>query len=531
MSSSIAPAPALRLKRLPGRKPAKQSRETTAANATSRTTLWTRLKIAVTLAVCLIGAFLISRFLLIDNSIRLDEAQSLWQTSHSLQGTLKVIAQDVHVPLYHTILHSWQTFFGQSIQTARYLSLLFFMLSIPVVYLLARRILSINWSLFVTMLFSFSPFMNWYANEARMYTMLVLVATLSQLFFVKLIQSQGKRGWLGYTLTALVGIYSHYFFFFSLLTQGIFYLLTRKQWVRGTFLRFAGLAGLLAAAFTPWFLYFRAQGSASNTSPNLQTPSSVDFFNVFSQFSFGFQTDVLNTILVSPWPVLVIVALMSVRGGQRITRPVGYMIAAAFVPVLTAFIVSYALTPFFVSRYMIACVPPLLILTVWFISHYRRALYVPIAGLMIGMMIATSYQQYTSAATPVKEDFKAAAAYINKHADASDIVVLSAPFTIYPFNYYYDGEARVATLPIWDRTVPGAIPGFEAAKLPEQVRQLNKDHQYVYLLLSSDQGYQEDIYQYYEQRFENPESIQFSPDLQLHVYRVGYSVLKPAGEL
>ncbi len=60
---------------------------------------------------------------------------------------------------------------------------------------------------------------------------------------------------------------------------------------------------------------------------------------------------------------------------------------------------------------------------------------------------------------------------------------------------------------------------------------LNKGHQYIYLLLSSDQGYQQDIHDYYEHRFENTLSRQLSPDLQLEVYRVGYSELKPAAEL
>lgn len=490
-----------------------------------------RLKIFSVLALSMLGTLLISRFLLIQNSIRLDEAQSLWQTSHSVSGTLKVIAQDVHVPLYHLLLHFWQLGFGQSIEAARTLSLLFFLATIPVVYLLARRILSVNWSLFVVLLFSFSPFMNWYANEARMYTLLVFVASLSQFFFIRLIETRGKRGWLGYALTALIGIYTHYFFFFNLATQGLYFLFTRKEFVRGTLLKFLALAGGLLIAFLPWFLYFMSQGSASNTSPNLQKPSSVDFFNVYTQFSFGFQTDEANTIFASLWPLLVIAALLFVKSGQGISRKVAYMLVAALAPILLAFVISHTLTPFFVSRYMVASVAPLLIAGIWFISHYKKPLYLGLAGLMIGALVFTSYLQYFSPATPVKEDFRSAAQYIGENAQAHDIVVLSAPFSVYPFNYYYDGQARVTTLPAWNRSVPGAIPAFEPSKLDGQVKQVNKSHQYVYLLLSYDQGYQENIFQYYEQNFENTVSRQFSPDLELHVYRVGYSNAPPAGAL
>lgn len=490
-----------------------------------------RLKVAIVLGMSMLSACLISYFFLIGNSIRLDEAQSLWQTSHSIAGTLKVVAQDVHVPLYHLLLHFWQVAFGQTIETARLLSLLFFLATIPVVYLLARRVLSVNWSLFVTVLFSLSPFMNWYANEARMYTLLVLVATLSQLFFMRLIESKGRRGWLGYTLTAMVGIYAHYFFFFGLITQGIYFLATRKHFVKGTLLKFIAVAGLLALEFLPWFLYFRSLGSASNTSPNLQKPSSVDFFNVYSQFSFGFQGDFVNTLLASLWPLLVIAALLSVKNGQKISKKMAYILVAALAPVVVAFVVSLAVTPFFVSRYMVACVPPLLIAAAWFVSHYKKPLQLAVTGIAIVTLAGVSLNQYLSASTPVKEDFRSAARFIEANAKAHDVVVLSAPFTVYPFNYYYDGKAKVATLPLWNRSVPGAIPAFEPAKLDQQTKLVNGNHQYVYLLLSYDQGYEEEVYQYYEQRYENTVSHRFSPDLELHVYRIGYSDTQFAGEL
>ena len=490
---------------------------------------WQRFYAVVVVAACMIGAVVISRLFLVHNSLRLDEAQSLWQTSHSLRGTLKVVAQDVHVPLYHLLLHFWQLYVGQSVEAARGLSLIFFLLSIPAVYLLSRRILAPKWSLLVVVLFSFSPFMNWYANEARMYTLLVLMATLSQYFFLKLIESRGQRGWLGYSLTSIIGIYSHYFFAFNLLCQGIYFLASRKQFNRGTLKRFIILAIVLVAELAPWLIYFHSLGSASNTSPNLPKPSSVDLFNVFSQFSFGFQNNAVNTILLSLWPVLVIAILLSVKYGQRISAKLGYMLAAGLLPIVLAFAFSYALTPFFLGRYMVACVPPLTILLVWFVSNYRRPMYrLVTAGLLI-LLIGVSAQQYTSASTPVQENFRSAANIISARAKAHDVVVLSAPFTIYPFDYYYQGSARVRTLPEWDRQVPGPIPAFNAQTLPAQVAELNKNHQYVYLVLSFDQGYENTIYQYYQHHFERVDSQRLSPTLRLEVYRVGYRPLQPLG--
>ena len=124
-----------------------------------------------------------------------------------------------------------------------------------------------------------------------------------------------------------------------------------------------------------------------------------------------------------------------------------------------------------------------------------------------------------------------AAATIQAKASPRDVVVLSAPFTIYPFDYYYGGSARVHTLPDWNREKPGPIPAFDAKTLPQQVASLNKNHQYAYVLLSYNQGYEDQIYQYYQRHFEHTSTQRLSPDLRLEVYRVGYDQVKPLGPI
>ncbi|GAC1386483.1 MAG: hypothetical protein NVS1B7_4690 [Candidatus Saccharimonadales bacterium] len=496
----------------------------------SSTNLWQHVKIFSVIVGCIATAIAVSKYFLLPNSIRLDEAQSLWQTSHSLTGTLKVVAQDVHVPLYHLILHFVQTFFGQNIVQARTISLFFFILTIPIVYLLARAVLNCNWSLLVVILFSFSPFLNWYANEARMYTMLVFITSLSQYYFIKIIKSNGKRGWLGYSLSALFGIFTHYFFIFNLAAQAIYFILNHKKFEPGTLKRLVVIAGGLMLALLPWLIYFFSLGAARNTSPHLPRPSSVDLFNVFSQFGFGFQSNHINTIIVSTWPIFVIVALLAVKRGQRLNNQLSYLLFAGLFPILLAFVLSYAVAPFFLSRYMVACIAPLTIVVVWFISNYRPVLSrLVTCALLFGLAIIIS-QQYINPNIPVKEDYRAAASVIGRKARAEDNIVITAPFTVYPFDYYYNGAARVYTLPEWDRTIPGPIPTFNADALSTQITQLNAAHQYTYLLLSFNQGYENQIYQYYEQHFQRVDSKQFSSDLRMVVYRVNYNAPPPLGQ-
>jgi mannosyltransferase len=483
--------------------------------------------IGAVFAFCVAAIVAISQFVLIHKSLRLDESQSLWQSSHSLGGLLRVVAEDVHVPLYHLMLHFWILYFGSAVTTVRLMSLLFFLLTLPFVYLLARQVLRTKWALFATVLFSLSPFMNWYGNEGRMYTLLALFATMSQYFYIKLLQR--KRAWFKFGLTSVFGVYSHYFFSFNLAVEGIYFLLNRKKFAPGSFKRFLFIGVLVVLSLGPWLIYFHSLGSGKNTSPHLVRPSSVDFFNVYSQFLFGFQDTHINTILVSLWPLIMLVAFFTVRHEQKASPLIGFIATMAFAPVVLAFLLSYVVSPFFLSRYLISSVAPLFILIVWLISYYgKRAAIVAAVGLLV-ILAPTSYQQAYSIDTPVLENYQPAADYINAHIHPQDTVILSTPFTVYPFEYYYHASAQINTLPIWDRQSFGAIPAFNAKTLPQQVNQLNVGHQYIYLLLSYNQGYEPTIKQYYLHHFQQVGTEHFSPDLNLYIFKVGYNNVPPLG--
>ena len=70
--------------------------------------------------VILIGlATLISVRFWLPESLRLDESQSIWQSNRSYMDMLEVLARDVHMPLYGTLLHFWMDVFGNNISTNR----------------------------------------------------------------------------------------------------------------------------------------------------------------------------------------------------------------------------------------------------------------------------------------------------------------------------------------------------------------------------------------------------------------------------
>jgi mannosyltransferase len=478
------------------------------------------------LAVSALSFLFLSR-----QSLRLDEAQSIWQSSHSTFGVINVISQDVHVPLYGLLLHFWQLFFGTDVAVGRTLSLIFFLLSIPAIYALGAEAYNQNVGRFAALILAASPFLNWYGNEMRMYSLLLLLAIVNQYFFIRLFS--GRRSlnsreseiysWWGFGISAFLGIYTHYFFWLLLLTEGVYFAFNRKKFPGDALRNFSIIALLLLLAIAPWLWYVKSQHQIANQAPGLLKPTSVDFFNVFSQFMFGFQDDHVNTTIVSLWPLAVLLSFLGLRKNKDNNGPSAFFVLAACLPVLVALAVSLWVRPVFLARYLILAVPALYLFLAWFISGCSRRLSLLLKSLLLGVMLLTLYQQMASANTPTKENYHQATDYLSLHAAGGDIIVLSAPFTIYPVEYYYSGPAAIATLPLWNFYQTGPIPSFSEQQLPGQVAGLIKNHQNVWLLLSYDQGYQNKIFLYFETHFQRLDHQNFSPHLDLYEYKINYT--------
>ncbi|MDE1924803.1 MAG: glycosyltransferase family 39 protein [Patescibacteria group bacterium] len=337
----------------------------------SRTTTNARAATAVWLALLMLIPVLLSAAFFMNQSLRLDESQSLWQTSRSFTDIFYIVAGDVHVPLYHLLLHFWRLYLGDGVAVARVMSLLFYVISIPALYALGKLAYNRATSLFATFLFAISPFMNWYGNEIRMYTLFTFFVILNQYCFVKIFKGQASETvWAWYALTAILGVFSHYFFFLSLASQVVFYFLRRDLFPAGSFKRLAAAAIIVVVAFAPWAWFVLHVGQAGFSEPLLPVPTTVNLFSTFSQFLFGFQNDNINTFFLSLWPVAIIFGLLTLRRNRRLSPETEYFLTALLVSVGVAFFVSFIVAPIFVSRYLIFTVPSLYLLLASLFSNY-----------------------------------------------------------------------------------------------------------------------------------------------------------------
>jgi hypothetical protein len=139
------------------------------------------------IVITLIGGGL--RILLLDHKgMWLDETFSVWLANHSvvelLQWTAKI---DQHPPLYYLLLHYWVALNGDTPHSVRLLSALFGAGTIPIVYLIGKRMSGAIMGLAAAVLLALSPFNIRFAQEARMYTCLTFNAAVAIYALVRLL--------------------------------------------------------------------------------------------------------------------------------------------------------------------------------------------------------------------------------------------------------------------------------------------------------------------------------------------------------
>ncbi len=463
-----------------------------------------------------------SFFVWMKQGIRLDEAQSIWQTSRDLPGVLTIIAKDVHVPFYFVGLHFWEVLFGTGLFTIRFFSLLFFFLALPAIFYLAKESYNYRVAYGVALMTAVSPFLNWYGSEARMYSLIFLLTTCSHLLFVRLWKAPQTSYWYYYAIVSIVGLFTHFFFAFVVVVQVVFFLTHRTLFAPRSSARFSLIALVALSCVGAWFWYRNIVGAGLN-DPVLARPTSFDFFNVFSNFFIGFQTDSLNTILLSLWPILVLVGFTFISKRREHESETMYFIIASFLPIIMAFVVSALLQPLFLSRYLIICLPSIYILAVYYLSSYKGKIGDFAVSVLIVFMVLMLAVQAGEMRSPVKENYKSAVEYIERRAQPSDIFVVSAPFITYPVEYYYDGKARLTTFPKWERYTESLVPEPYSPDLIEtRMKEFAAVYEDMYLLLGYDQGYEEDVRLYMDTHYQRLEVKPFSPGLTLYVYRLRY---------
>jgi mannosyltransferase len=360
-----------------------------------------------------------------------------------------------------------------------------------------------------------------------MYTLFILVTSLSHIFFLRFFRSDGMRGKFGFFLSTLIGFYTHYFYLLLFFIQSI-YIFSKSIKSKNIKILLKYLLTVLPAVllFSPWAYYAWKLGGASNTQPQIPPPTSYNIFQTFILFLFGFQPDQIQSLFVALWPILLSILFLAFTQRKRVPIiNINYFLGVTFLPVIIVFVISF-IRPIFLARYLIFIIPTMFFLISSMLLNYSKKVSAFLIVLFLFTMGGLLIYQNVSARTPVKENYELAADHLTETASSSDIVVVSAPFTVYPVEYYYHGRAKIDTIPRWNRYQEGGIPEFSMEQLEAQIEEYKQSYSNLHILLSYDQGYEDDIRNYLDNNLELIETEDFSEGVQLRVYKLRYDIFE-----
>jgi hypothetical protein len=403
-------------------------------------------------------------------------------------------SKDTHPPFYYLVIHATRALFGESDFAYRYPSVLFGVLLVPVLYALGRRMGGRALGLLVALLAAVNPLQVYYAQEARMYTLLVLLGAAASLILWLALSDRALsrprlvRLALVYALLAGLMVYTHYTAVFLVAAQALFWAwLLWRAGLKWLILGAAALAVLVAIPLIPYTvprLFTGAEANYIYVSPLVILKDVIHFFYL------GLTTNFNNWWVKALDVVALILALIGFwAAGLRAQHPwikrlflLSWLLAVAL-----GLMAGSLVKPMYQGVRHIMLGSPAFLLLVGFgilglaamtargrptsdhddpnqapgVRRLPSAIAMAGLGVVLAGCALALYNLYDN---PVyaKDDFRGLVRFIEQRAGASDVVVYNNAVLL-PVHEHYRlrDDLAVTALPVYPQFATGQEPELE----------------------------------------------------------------------
>jgi mannosyltransferase len=293
----------------------------------------------VAVVVLLVAVSLVLRTGALHAGYWIDEGISVGIASHGFAEIPGRLAQDGSPPLYYLLLHLWMGVFGSGEAATRALSLVFAVATVPVAWWAGRALFDRRAGALAAAGAAGSPFITYYAQETRMYALVVLLSLLASASFV-LAFVHGRRGHrLALVAWLTLLLYTHNWGLFLAAGMVVAWLVLRTDG--------AWAFGAVAVLYLPWLPTFVSQALHTG-APWARRPSPFELLGALGGL-FGYVAA----------PLLVALALAALR-----RRPAGDTVRVLAIIAGAAAALAWLCTqlePSWAMRYLAVLLGPLLL--------------------------------------------------------------------------------------------------------------------------------------------------------------------------
>ena len=370
-----------------------------------------------------------------------DECFSVEVARLSWQNLVHLLwRREANMSLYYLMLRGW-LHFGSSPFFVRSLSVVVSLATLPAIFWLAGKLFDSRVALIAVALISFNAYHIRYAQEARSYSLFVLLATLSSGFFLAAFREPSSRSRRTYILASVLAAYAH---LYALLMLAAHWLSLRgacaKRRDGGHGLRRAWL--WIGLASLPLVIFAAKTGAGPIRW--IQRPSRRDLLEFAEHISGNAGLPLLllyaAVCLIAIIPPQKMVRIFRTEPGRAETDwdvwRLRFLLVWLLFPIALTLLLSLA-RPLFLGRYFIFCLPALVILAAAGLARLRRPWLLGItlaAMLLLSLQGAFSY--YNHDFDLDRDGSEAAANYVLDHAQPGDVILFHIAEARVPYEFF-----------------------------------------------------------------------------------------------
>ncbi len=464
-----------------------------------------RINLWLALLALLLVAFALRVFRLEFQSLWYDEAFSVYLAHASLAEITARTAADIQPPLYYYLLHIWSALAGESEFAVRFMSLGFGLLTLPLMYVTARRLFDTSAALVSAALGALAPLYVWYSQEARMYTLITFLLLLSSYALLRAsgARERAYRWWLVFAVANIAAVYTHYFSFAVVAFQLLWVVVSSYRFqgyrLRGYRLRVTELpvaplevlkpatisvAGVFVA-FLPWlpFVIARFGQDASYWRGALKLDEALRHILISFTTGESVLEDQARWIALG-WLGVLVIGMIAMgimakveRQKEKAGRSFIFVALYLLVPLALLLLLFYR-NPKFNARYLMIASPPFFLLLA---SGLASLLALVRSKNLLGRAAASSvflltfsfclltflYSDANAYFDPAftKASFREVARYVEEHIAPDEAVILTSGHLFPSFDYYFRGDVPQIRMPDDPTLNAEHILGFDAANV------------------------------------------------------------------
>ncbi|HXF69170.1 MAG TPA: glycosyltransferase family 39 protein [Thermoflexus sp.] len=385
-------------------------------------------------------------------------------------------------PLYFIGLFQWVRLAGDSEFALRFPSAGFGVLAVALSAALFRRVLPLSAARLTAWFLATAPFLVWYGQEAKMYSLLVF------LFLAAWGAGETARrdpvGWLEAALWLGLGLYSH--ILFALFLPAFLGLtLARGGWPRKAWVGMAIAGALLLLADLPLLRWqieqvIRWDGGIRPVCGETGFPR-VPPLEGLGMLAWGLAVGVWGGF--PDWGLLPLAGLMAlgILVGRAPWRTRGALAWWALSPWALLSLLSLC-RPLFVERYLIAAAPAWFALAAlgWERIPGRIPRMLALALALTPMAVGL----WAQAAQPIKSDFRSAARVVAAEYRPGDLILFHIGYVQYVFDYYFRQPYEGAWAPATNYRTPEGKYLLGEPEVAARMASLVRGRKVVWLIYS-----------------------------------------------